>query len=76
MNKENILRKKIASRLKELRTKKQLSQIKTAKLLNIGRSTIAKYETGVSVPKAKKLIIFAKFFEVSTDYILGLKDTY
>jgi len=68
------LKEKIANRLKDLRKEKGIGQIQLADELNIDKSTIAKYETAVSAPSAQMLVILAKYFEVSVDYLLGLVD--
>lgn len=68
------INERIAERIRELRKIKQLNQIELAKILNIDKSTIAKYETGVSAPSVYMLVVLAKYFEVSTDYLLGLED--
>jgi len=64
----------IALRLKELRKEKKLNQIELAKMLNIDKSTVAKYETGAAVPSLNMLVVLAKFFDVPAGYILGLED--
>ncbi len=63
-----------AQRLKSLRKEIGLSQEALAKKLNLDKSTIAKYETEKISPSIEMLIIFAKFFKVSTDYLLGLEE--
>ena len=63
-----------AQRLKSLRKEIGLSQEVLAKKLNLDKSTIAKYETEKISPSIEMLIIFAKFFKVSTDYLLGLEE--
>ena len=62
------------NRLKELRTAKGLSQMQLAKLLDFSQSAIAKWELGKTEPTASAIIILAKFFDETTDYILGLID--
>ena len=64
----------IGKRIKKLREEKGLNQNEFAKIIKIGKATIIKYETGVSTPKIRMIIAVAKFFEVSTDYLLGLKE--
>lgn len=61
-------------RIKELREERKLTQQQLAKELNIDKSTVAKYETNSISPSCQMLIIFAKYFSVSTDYLLGLED--
>ena len=63
-----------AQRLKSLRKEIGLSQEALAKKLNLYKSTISKYETEKISPSIEMLIIFAKFFKVSTDYLLGLEE--
>lgn len=57
-------------RLKALRKSKGLSQRQVADVLNIGRTTYLKYESGDSNPHLNKLQELAKFFEVSVGYLL------
>lgn len=63
-----------SQRLKELRKDAGLSQVALAKELNLDKSTIAKYETAAISPSIEILVWFAKFFHVSTDYLLGLEE--
>jgi len=65
-----------SERLIELRKEKGLLQRQLAKDLNITQSTISDWETARSRPNIYTLISFAKFFDVSADYLLGLKDDY
>lgn len=61
-----------ALRLGDLRNKKGLSQEELSSAVNIDRGTIAKYETQKRIPSYEHLTSFAEFFEVSTDYLLGI----
>ena len=45
-----------------------------AKAVGVDKRTISFWENGVNEPKASYIIKLAKFFEVSTDYLLGLED--
>lgn len=58
--------------LKDLRQNRELTQSQVAKAINISESSIAHYEKGISLPSVDTLVLFAKFFNVTTDYILGL----
>lgn len=58
-------------RLKELRKKKGLSQLRLATELNTTQNTISRYETGEREPGIDELIKIADFFNVSTDYLIG-----
>lgn len=62
-------------RLAALRNKKGLTQSELADNMGIQRVTIAKYETGQRAPSIDHLINFAEYFQVSTDYLLGLTES-
>ena len=63
-----------AEKLKSLREEKNLSQVALSTQFGVDKSTIAKYETGDREPDLETLVKFAKFFNVSTDFLLGLED--
>lgn len=65
---------KFKDRLKELRTEKELSQTKLAEKLGVDFRTISNWENGVRKPDIDTLVEIAKFFDVSTDYLLGMVD--
>ena len=58
-------------RLKELRKKKGLSQLRLATDLNTTQNTISRYETGEREPGIEELIKIADYFNVSVDYLIG-----
>lgn len=57
-------------RLKELREKKGLSQLKLAMDLSMNQNSISRYETGAREADYDTLIKFADYFNVSVDYLL------
>jgi len=61
-------------RLKELRQDKKLSMFDLAKLVNTTHTSICRWENGDCDIKSEQLITLAKFFGVTTDYLLGLED--
>ena len=61
-------------RLKELRLRHKLKQSDLAEILNVDRTTIAKYEAGKHGPSSEVLFAMAEYFGVSTDYLLGFSD--
>ena len=65
---------KIASRIYELRKQINLSQSELAKNIGASQKAIDFWEKGINEPKASYIISFAKFFDVSTDFLLGLED--
>lgn len=62
------------NRLRELRKKTGKSQETVGGLLGISQSRISDYENGVCAIPSDALVLFAKFYNVSTDYILGLSE--
>ena len=58
-------------RLKELRKKKGMSQLRLATDLNTTQNTISRYETGEREPGIDELIKIADYFNVSVDYLVG-----
>ena len=58
-------------RLKELRKKKGISQLRLAIELNTTQNTISRYETGEREPGIDELIKIADYFHVSVDYLIG-----
>ena len=62
-------------RLKELRQQKNLTQAKLADSLGITQQSYARWENGKVTPTPEKLSKIAKFYGVTTDYLLeGKKD--
>ncbi len=64
----------LGQKIKELRKEKGLTQIQLAEKLNVNKSTIAKYETDKIEPSLLLLKQIAIFFDVSADYLLGIKE--
>jgi transcriptional regulator with XRE-family HTH domain len=58
--------------LAELRRDRRMSQKELAVAFHISTSTISSYETGARLPNAEQVIQFAQYFDVTTDYILGV----
>lgn len=65
----------IVQKIKILREKRGITQSALAKKLGITRSGVNAWEMEISVPSTQYIVILAKFFNVSTDYLLGLSDT-
>lgn len=59
-------------RLNALRISAGISQSKLAHCINTNRWTITSWENGQSSPTCEKLTVLAIYFNVSTDYLLGL----
>ena len=61
----------LPANIKYLRKKSGKTQDALSSELNIGRTTLANYESGVSEPNVDTLCAFAKFFGVSIDDLLS-----
>ena len=57
-------------KLKYLREKKKISQLKLAIDLNMNQNSISRYENGQREADYATLISFADYFDVSIDYLL------
>ena len=58
-------------RIRKLREDHDLTQQKIADLLHIGQRTYADYESGKIRIPIDSILILAKFYNVSVDYITG-----
>lgn len=63
------------NRIKELRLAKNITQEELGKVLNVQKAAISKYENGRVDPSIEVLKLASKFFDVSTDYLLGRSDS-
>ncbi len=59
-------------RLKELREGKGLSQKALANILSVSQGTIGNWESGIREPNFDMVQKLADYFQVTTDYLLGL----
>jgi len=64
----------IGERIKLLRIEKGISQAKLAKEIGATQKAIDFWEKSINEPKASYIINLARFFNVSTDYLLGFED--
>ena len=64
----------IGDRLKILRKEANLTQKELAEKLSITRVCYTRYENNVFSPDLDTLVALAKFYGVTTDYILGLEE--
>ena len=63
-------------RLRDLRLEKGLRLKDVAEAMGVTLRTISNYEAGIREPSLDMLVKLCKFFEVSSDYLLGLSDEY
>ncbi len=62
-------------RLRDLREDADKSQEEIAKILGTSQSYYAQYENGKRPIPLERMIILAKYYNVSLDYIAGIIDT-
>ena len=65
----------ICQRLRDLRIDRDKSQAEIAKIIRTSQSYYAQYESGKRNITFERVIILAKYYGVSLDYIAGLIDT-
>ena len=61
-------------RLKELLIESGKMQKDICKEMNITKQKLTKWKLGYNEPSIDEIIMLAKYFNVSTDYLLGLED--
>ena len=66
--KENVFK----NNLKMLRLERGLGQVDLAKELGLSKGIISLWENGLREPNMSSLIVIAKFFNVSIDYLVGI----
>jgi len=69
-----IKMKLYSERLRDLREDKDLKQKDLAEILETTQQVYSRYENGINELPIHHLITLSKFYNVSTDYILGLTD--
>ncbi len=61
-------------KIRELRLEKGLKQSDIAQYIKVTPATVTRWESNTQEPDYRTLALLAKFFEVTTDYLLGLED--
>lgn len=61
-------------RIRGLREDKDLNQTQLAGLLNTNQKKISRLETGENEPNLQDIKALCNYFNVSSDYLLGLTD--
>ena len=64
----------MANRIRQLREKKGLTQEALATELEITQQQLSKYERNIASIKVESLKKVAAYFNVTTDYLLGISD--
>ena len=68
------MKRKFAEKLKEIREEKGLSVLELSKEVKISKSALYRWEKGEADVASDYLIVLAKYFGVTTDFLLGLED--
>lgn len=63
----------VGEKIFELRKEKGISQQFLAKEIGVTQKAIDFWEKGINEPKASYIVSLAKYFGVTTDYLLGLE---
>lgn len=66
--------KEFGNRLRELRKERSLTLEQLGKHTNLTKATLSRWENNRAEIKAPELVLLAKYFGVTTDYLLGLED--
>lgn len=64
----------VAERIKSLRTERSIGQNELAEKLQVSNASISYWENAKQEPSIHALYKIVAFFDVSADYLLGLKD--
>ena len=61
-------------KLKELRNEKQITQAQMAEVVGVSKTTICQWETHKQEPSLEDVTTIARYFGVTTDYLLGMEE--
>ena len=62
----------LQERLKKLRKSVYLNQEDIANMLGVSKQTYGRYERGERTLSPQEIVLLARFYNVSTDYLLGV----
>ena len=60
--------------IRELRREMECTQNRLADILGVTQDSISLWETDKRIPDTQYIVAMANFFDVTTDYLLGLSD--
>lgn len=63
----------IGDKIKALREAHGITQAELARSLSLTRGGVNSWEQGLSTPSPASIVELSKYFNVSTDYLLGLE---
>lgn len=70
------MKNKLSQRLASLIKENNLSKRALARELNVSAMSISDWTNGKVQPTAENIYLVANYFEVSSDYLLGIDDKY
>lgn len=65
----------LTENMRKIRTERRLSQETVAEALDITQQQYSRYENGTNEIPVRHVITLCKFYQISADWLLGLKDT-
>lgn len=69
-----VINMKYTDRIRALREDKDLTQDEVARLLRVGQKTYSDYELGKTRIPLDSMLILARYYDVSMDYLTGASD--
>ena len=66
----------ITERLRQIRTQRGFSQMDIANVLDMQQQQYSRYELGTNEIPVRHVITLCKFYGISSDWLLGLPDTF
>lgn len=72
---EEMFKENFICNLKRARESSKMTQQQVADILNTSRSNITKYEIGTLEPNIETIGMLAELYNVSTDWLFGIKKT-
>lgn len=71
---ENNIKESVGKKLKERRTQLGLTQQQVADALDVAQPVYQRFEKGIFECSYSQLVEICKLFDISADYLLGLKE--
>lgn len=65
----------VVHNIRQIRKERGFSQEDIAELLDTSQQQYSKYENGTNEIPVRHVITLCKFYQISSDWLLGLKDT-
>lgn len=66
--------KEMGEKIKYLRKEAGIGQNQLAEYLEVSNASISYWETGKQLPSAEAIFKLSIFFNISSDYLLGIED--